>query len=110
MTDNFQNNNLEYKAVVFKALAHRARLQIIFELSDGSKCVNDLHDVVGGDVSTVSRHISVLKNAGIVSGNKIGLQVFYSLDMICVTDFIACIGSKSTDGQKQSSCEKLRGV
>ena len=87
-------SSLDREVAVFKALAHPARLQIVLELAEGSKCVNDLHAVVGSDVSTVSRHISVLKNAGIVSGNKTGLQVFYSLDMTCVAGFIKCIGSK----------------
>ena len=104
------SNNLEQEAAVFKALSHPSRLQIVIELSRGSKCVNDLRDAVGSDISTVSRHISVLKNAGIVSGNKVGLQVFYSLDMTCVADFIRCIGSKSVSGQQEVCCEALRGV
>ncbi len=100
MDNVINSNNLDQEVAVFKALAHPTRLRIVQELSESSKCVNELHNSVGNDVSTVSRHISVLKNAGIVSGNKIGLQVFYSLDMACVINFISCIGDKCVqDGE-----------
>jgi ArsR family transcriptional regulator len=78
------------RARVVKALAHPARLLIVDELSKGPRCVCDLRDRVGSDLSTVSKHLSVLKNVGIVADEKRGVQVFYSLRCPCVTSFFTC--------------------
>jgi len=84
-------NRLNLRAQVFKALAHPSRLIIVDVLAEASRCVGDLTDLVGADVSTVSRHLSVLKNAGIVQDEKRGAQVYYSLTMPCVLNFFGCI-------------------
>ena len=76
---------------VFKALGHPARVAIIRELSKGERCVCDLVDAAGLGWSTVSRHLSVLRAAGVVEGEKRGLQVFYRLSLPCVARFIACL-------------------
>jgi ArsR family transcriptional regulator len=81
----------EANAHVIKALAHPSRLMMLDFLSDGAKCVCELQEVVGSDQSTVSKHLSVLRNAGIVSSEKKGLQVYYSLRCPCVLDFLGCI-------------------
>ena len=52
---------------------------MIEELSKKSHCVCELTEMVGLDVSTVSKHLSILKNAGLVNVEKKGKQVFYSL-------------------------------
>ncbi|HEY3328833.1 MAG TPA: metalloregulator ArsR/SmtB family transcription factor [Capsulimonadaceae bacterium] len=78
---------------IMKALAHRSRLEIVQTIGRGEVCVSDLQQVVGSDMSTVSKHLSVLKNAGIVEDKKIGLQVFYRLRIPCIADFIHCIGA-----------------
>ena len=44
----------------------------------GEKCVGDLTAIVGSDPSTVSKHLSIMRAAGIVVDDKRGLQVFYS--------------------------------
>jgi ArsR family transcriptional regulator len=79
------------KAEVMKAMAHPTRLFILEELAKGERCVCELTEMVGDDVSTVSKHLSVLRNAGIVTDNKRGMQVFYSLRCPCALDFFACI-------------------
>ncbi|RKZ17572.1 hypothetical protein DRQ50_04845, partial [bacterium] len=43
------------------------------------------------DISTVSKHLSVLRSAGIVGSEKRGAQVFYHLTMTCVTGFFGCV-------------------
>jgi ArsR family transcriptional regulator len=80
----------EARAKVIKALAHPARCQIVDELAKGPLCVCDIRDRVGSDLSTISRHLAVLKNVGILRDQKKGLQVFYSLKCPCVIDFFAC--------------------
>jgi ArsR family transcriptional regulator len=80
----------EVRAKVIKALAHPARLQMVDELAQGPLCVNDIRARVGSDLSTISRHLAVLKNVGILKDEKKGLQVFYTLRCPCVADFFAC--------------------
>jgi ArsR family transcriptional regulator len=49
--------------------------------------------MVGDDVSTISKHLSVLKNAGIVTDKKRGAQVFYTLRVPCILNFFSCVNS-----------------
>ena len=81
----------EARAQIIKAMAHASRLKIVDELSRGERCVAELTALVGADVSTVSRHLAVLKNAGLVSDDKRGNQVFYSLRTPCVLNFFHCV-------------------
>jgi ArsR family transcriptional regulator len=87
------------KADIMKALGHPTRLFIVDELTRGKRCVCELTEKVGDDISTVSRHLSVLKSAGIVADEKRGNQVFYSLRVPCVARFFSCVESV----QKSSS-------
>ena len=79
------------KAQVIKAMGHPSRLAMIEALAEGELCVCELQALVGSDMSTVSKHLSVLRNAGIVSDRKAGLQVYYSLCCPCILDFLGCI-------------------
>ena len=74
-----------------KALAHPTRLFIVDELSRGERCVCELTDGIGADVSTVSKHLSVLKGAGIVLDDRRGVQVFYRLRVPCILNFFGCV-------------------
>jgi ArsR family transcriptional regulator len=78
------------RAKILKAMAHPTRLFIIEELSRKERCVRELTEMIGDDVSTVSKHLSVLKNSGIVHDEKRGLQVFYRLKCSCVVDYFKC--------------------
>ena len=80
------------RARVLKALAHPSRLFIVDELSRGERCVHELTELIGTDMSTVSKHLSLLKSAGIVTDQKRGLQVYYRLKTPCVLRFFDCIG------------------
>lgn len=81
------------RARIMKAMAHPTRLFIVDELSREERCVCELTDMIGADISTVSKHLSVLKNAGIVQDDKRGSQVFYSLRVPCVLNFFSCVES-----------------
>jgi ArsR family transcriptional regulator len=87
-----QKQSAQYgvRANIIKALAHPARLLIVDHLAKQPLCVRDIRNLVGSDLSTVSKHLSVLKNAGIVSDEKRGVQVFYSLRCTCVSAFLTC--------------------
>jgi ArsR family transcriptional regulator len=79
------------KTKVLKALAHPARLWIVEQLAMGERCVCELVDGLDLDYSTVSKHLLVLKNACVVSDDKRGKQVFYSLTCPCVLTFMHCV-------------------
>ena len=81
------------RARIIKAMAHPTRLFIVDELSKDQRCVCELTKMVGADTSTVSRHLSVLYEAGIVDYEKRGQQVWYSLKVPCVLNFFNCVES-----------------
>jgi ArsR family transcriptional regulator len=81
----------EARARIIKALAHPTRLLIVEELSRGERCVCELRDLVGDDISTVSKHLTVLRQAGIVEDEKRGLQVWYCLKVPCILNFFGCV-------------------
>ncbi len=90
----------ELRAQIVKAMAHPTRLFIVDELSRQERCVCELTDMIGADTSTVSKHLTILKNAGIVKDDKRGTSVFYQLRCPCILDFFGCIEAviqKKTD-------------
>lgn len=84
-------NRYEAKANVLKALAHPTRLWMAEELVKGKKCVCEFAEQIDADFSTISKHLSVLKRAGIVRHEKRGKQVFYDLEVPCVLNFMECV-------------------
>jgi ArsR family transcriptional regulator len=78
------------RARLVKALAHPTRLLIVDRLAGQEYCVNELTDMVGCDVSTMSKHLGVLKNAGIVKDEKRGACIYYTLRCRCIMDFFSC--------------------
>jgi ArsR family transcriptional regulator len=83
--------HVEARARVMKALAHPSRLFIVDELSRGERCVCELTEMVGADVSTVSKHLALLKQAGVVLDERRGQQVFYRLRVPCILNFFGCV-------------------
>ena len=82
------------QAEVLKALAHESRLLMIHRLGEGDctpgELTCELQELVGSDMSTVSKHLSLLKLHGIVIDRREGGQVFYSLRTPCVLNFFSC--------------------
>lgn len=81
----------EMRAQIVKALAHPTRLFIVEELSKQEYCVCELTEMIGADTSTVSKHLSILKQAGIVKDDKRGTTVYYQLRCPCILNFFGCI-------------------
>ena len=79
------------RAKIIKALAHPSRLMIVDALAEGEKCVGELQELVESDISTVSKHLALMKEAGIVVDRKVGQQVFYSLRVPCIVSFFGCV-------------------
>ena len=79
------------RARIVKAMAHPTRLFIVDELARGERCVCELTELVGADISTVSKHLSLLKDAGIVDCTRDGVKMLYRLRVPCVLNFFTCI-------------------
>jgi ArsR family transcriptional regulator len=88
------------QAMIIKAMAHPTRLLIIEKLSVREHCVCEFQEMVGADMSTISKHLSVLKNAGIVSDDKRGQMVFYKLRIPCILKFLSCVETVLHDRAK----------
>jgi ArsR family transcriptional regulator len=105
--DRSTAERLAARARVMKAMAHPTRLYIVEELARGERCVHELTEMVGADMSTVSKHLALLKSVGIVSSERRGNEVYYDLAMRCVLGFFACIEdvlARGTDVCEESHC------
>lgn len=90
-----EREELEAQARIFKALGHPGRLLMVRSLQEGEKCVCELTSLVGGDMSTVSRHLSILREAGIVASRKRGTNIYYYLVLPCLQEFLSCTLQKA---------------
>jgi len=81
----------EKQAEIAKAIAHPLRIAIVNFLKDGEQCVCDIAQHVGSERSNVSRHLSVMLNAGLLECRKEGLKVIYRLKCACIVDFFSCV-------------------
>ena len=81
----------EKQAEVINAMAHPVRIAIIDFLKDGEQCVCHIAAHIGSERSNVSRHLSVMVNAGILDYRKDGLKVIYRLKCPCILEFFSCI-------------------
>jgi len=86
-----ERRRYELQAAVLKALAHPIRLAIVQFLSSDERCVCDIVAHVGTSQSNVSKHLAVMKQAGILADRKEGLSVYYRLNMPCTLNFFQCV-------------------
>ncbi|MCK4550194.1 MAG: winged helix-turn-helix transcriptional regulator [Candidatus Krumholzibacteria bacterium] len=99
--DERRKTYLEAKSRVLKALGHPTRLLIAEELGRGERCVCEFVDMAGVDYSTISRHLNVMKQAGLVEDEKRGKQVFYRLRVPCVLTFMECVEEVIRSGAEE---------
>lgn len=83
------------RARILSALSNPARLRMVVSLSQGEKCVCDMAAEVGLDMSTTSRHLVQLRQAGILADERRGNMVFYSLKATCLPSFLDCLDGLS---------------
>jgi len=77
---------------LFKALSDPTRVQILVHLADGHLCVGALAQRLGVTHSAVSQHLRILREAGLVDGDKRGYWVHYSLDREQIRTISAQVG------------------
>jgi len=95
----------EKQAEIAKAIAHPLRIAIVDFLKNGQQCVCDIAEKVGSERSNVSRHLSIMVNAGVLEYHKEGLKVIYKLKTPCVLEFFSCVTSVLKQQAEES--EKL---
>lgn len=81
----------ERQAEIVKAVGHPVRIAVVDFLRDGEQCVCDIAEYVGSERSNVSRHLSVMVQAGVLESRKEGLKVMYKLKTPCILKFFECV-------------------
>src|SRR4030066_479956 len=95
----------EIRSKIIKAMAHPVRLMMIEMLKTGEHSFSELFDLFKLDKSTVSKHLLVLKEAGILSSRKEGIDMIYRLDVPCIFDFFGCVTAViESNVKKQKVC------
>ncbi|MBK1834847.1 ArsR/SmtB family transcription factor [Roseibacillus ishigakijimensis] len=89
---------------IIKALAHPVRLEIVQSLSQGPRCVSDIVASFDCDMSTISKHLTLMRKAGWVSCEKKGLQVYYELACDCLPTFLTCIAAIDRGASDSCGC------
>lgn len=89
MNENIEKQYLE-SAELFKALAHPTRLFIVHTIQHKKLSVKELTELVGVDISTMSKHLDILKKNKIIKGEKVKNFIYYHLEIPCVLDFMSC--------------------
>ena len=102
---------LNKRATLLKALAHPTRLWLVEQLEHQERCVCELTDGVDADISTVSKHLSLLRQAGIVASRREGKQIFYRLETPCLLNMLSCIETALESLTPYSCCaESSSGI
>jgi ArsR family transcriptional regulator len=94
------------RADILKALAHPIRVLLLDALNRGDRCVNELTELAAVDPSTISRHLSHLKKAGIVTERKQGTRVIHHLECPCMLRAFDC----SVEVLKKASRRRRRDL
>jgi DNA-binding transcriptional ArsR family regulator len=68
---------LEHQALIFKAMGQPTRLEILNLLKDGERCVCEIFPEIKQEQANVSKHLAILKQAGILDSRKEGLRIIY---------------------------------
>lgn len=101
---------------IFKALSDETRLRILSLLLSGEMCVCEIEDCLGLTQSNASRHITALKNAGILSTSKQAQWAYYRLNeqfcsenrelMSYLTEKLKSLSTYETDRRKREQCKQ----
>jgi predicted transcriptional regulator len=82
------NPELQNCSILFKALAHPARLAILKYLAETKKCITgDLADELPLGRTTVNQHLKELKKAGLIQGTTEGAKTCYCLNPESICNF-----------------------
>jgi len=86
-----KTQNYNESARLLKALANPTRLQLLELIRDSNPCVRVMEEELGMAQPTVSQHLSILRNLGIVESHREGHQVCYKIKNDCVLKLLDSI-------------------
>lgn len=92
----------ELTAHMFKAMAHPVRVFLLDKLSKRPWCVCELATEAGVDKSVASKHLSILREAGLVEATRLGTQIQYSLIASCFLELASCAEGTVLTNRKKS--------
>ncbi len=98
----------EMQATLCQAMANPVRLEIVHRLMDGPSCVNELAEALSRPQATISRHLSILSRAGVVTGARQGQMVQYRLTNPKIADVCALMRQVLTEQALRQS-EIMKG-
>ena len=99
----------EARAGILKALAHPVRVLIVNALHAGDHCVCELNALADIDQSNISRHLAILKRAGVVTDRRDGMKVFYHLQTPCILRAFECaVEVVQADARQRNA--RLKGI
>ena len=91
-------------AAMAKVFAHPARVAILQYISKQDSCIcNDIVDEIGLSQPTISQHLKVINNAGLLKGNFIGKSICYCLNVERFQEFQSSLNS-FFDKTKSNCC------
>jgi DNA-binding transcriptional ArsR family regulator len=94
----------ELQSAVFKALAHPVRLRLLDALRGRDLAFSALLVKFDLDKSTVSKHLLVLVNAGLVSTRRAGRETIYHLEACCIDEFSRCVTAVVRQRVRKQAC------
>lgn len=89
------------KAAILKGIAHPVRMRIVEELSRGDLCAGEIAELFHFDRTTISKHLALMKDLGILESGREGTSVRYSLRMICLAQLLCCIENVLEEGNTE---------
>ncbi|MBN1288460.1 MAG: helix-turn-helix transcriptional regulator [Actinobacteria bacterium] len=100
---------LQKRLNVCKAVANAKRLQILDLMRDGEICVCDITSAVDLEQSNVSQHLTVLKNAGILTSRRNGQHVLYKVRNEKIFDFMDALDALLLE-ELETASKLLKGL
>lgn len=110
--DELPWRSIENNCRIFKALGHKSRTAMVYALGQqGEMCVGDLQKIAGSSLPTVSRHLAILKSAGIVSCVKKNNSILYKLELCCLSSLLDCLnGHQDRHCCRSSASDQARSA
>lgn len=84
-------NQQEMSVKIFKSLGHPIRYKIVKFLFDGPKCVSTINEEIEYSQANLSQHLKLLKDAGILDSEKVGMEIYYRLSNEDIKKIIECV-------------------
>lgn len=96
-----------FKAKIFNALSDPIRLEILDFLRDGEKCVCEITPHLNLAQPLVSRHLRILRNAGLIKRRKESTWHFYSLTDQRIVDLVDKLTPELTESIRHKIIEQI---